>query len=198
MPENSDIGTIVGTLSTIDEDTNQEDMVYSIIENQYFNVIGRDIVSKLVFNYESDPKNYVISITSVGSHSITKDITINITDVNEPPTDITISNRGFPENSDIGTIIGTFAHNDPDNNDIITYTCSDTFNFEIDGNQLKSKRYLDYETQPYFLIDITATDSHGLSFQKQFNIFLTDTFDDFTIESNTITNTAVSQFVTEN
>lgn len=46
----------------------------------------------------------------------------SIIDGNDPPTDISLSPSSIPENSAVGTIVGTFATTDPNVGDQHAYT----------------------------------------------------------------------------
>ena len=115
------------------------------------------MLSKVQFDYETT-QSYNITITaSDGSLNSTQNFTIQVVDVNEVPTNITLSSTTIDENAAIGTVIADLSCNDPEG-DNITYTVNDTTNFEISGSQLLSKVQFDYETTQSYNISITASD----------------------------------------
>ncbi len=103
---------------------------------------------------------------------------------NNPPTDIDLSSSNLEENVSESTVIGTFSTTDDDDGDTHTYSLvagngtNDAGNgsFSIDGDQLKSatSTSFDYETQNEFHIYIRTTDLAGASFEKTFQIDITD------------------------
>ena len=124
----------------------------------------------------------------------TQDLTIEITDVNDVPTDITLSNDTINENIAIGTLVGTLTtmdEDDPLGNGTYTYTLGDTHKdtFEILGNELKTKIPLNFETQSSYVIQITTDDGQGGIYDTTFVISVKDVNDaptDITLSNDTI------------
>lgn len=100
--------------------------------------------------------------------------TINVTAVNDAPTDITLDNLTVPENAH-GAVIGNLATSDVDTGDSHGYTVNDA-RFEVVGSQLKLKAStaLDFEAEPTVSLTVTSTDSAGLSIQKALVITVTN------------------------
>ncbi len=98
----------------------------------------------------------------------------------QAPTDITLSNNLIPENESSGTTIGTLSTMDPDS-DSFTYSLvsgegdSDNDKFSIFSSFLLSKEVFDYETQNTFSIRIASTDDTYESFEKVFEIQVSNT-----------------------
>ena len=178
--ENVAIGTLIGTLTTIDEDQN---------ENHRYELSGMDSASFRIaennrlethapFDYETKT-NYVITITTTddGDSSWTQSFTITIKDVNEKPTKIILSNNIIAKNSDVGTLIGILSTMDPDNNDSYVYTInaplSDTF--QIVDDQLKTKIFLNHEIKLSYTISITTQDNGGNTLTENFIITIDNT-----------------------
>jgi Ca2+-binding RTX toxin-like protein len=136
-------------------------------------------------NYEapadSGPNNvYDITVTaSDGSLSSSpKAVAITVTNVNEAPTDLTLTSSGILENSPAGTVIGTLAATDPDALSSFTYALvagngtndADNSLVVIEGNQVKVKSdaVIDFETNPTLNLNIQVTDNGnpGLNYTK--------------------------------
>ncbi|MBC6480462.1 MAG: cadherin repeat domain-containing protein [Hormoscilla sp. GM7CHS1pb] len=90
-----------------------------------------------------------------------KDVTFNINNVNEGPTDINLSNNSIDENVAANTVVGTFSTTDPDTGDnTFTYQLiagtGDTDNaaFTIVGDQLRINSSPDFETQSSYSIRV--------------------------------------------
>ena len=180
--ENSDIGTTIGTFSTTDQDTN-ESFTYSLVsgngdtDNSDFTISGSDLLSNKVFDYE-DKDSYSIRVQTTDNNGATfqKQFTINITNQNDTPTDISLSNNSINENSIIGTQIGKFSTNDQDTDDSFTYKLvsgdGDTNNsdFIIIGKKLFSNKVFNYEEKNSYSIRVKASDNNSGTFKKKFTI----------------------------
>ena len=98
----------------------------------------------------------------------------------QAPTDITLSNNLIPENESSGTIIGVLSSEDPDS-DSFTYSLvsgegdSDNDKFSIFSSFLLSKEVFNYQTQNTFSIRIASTDDTYESFEKVFEIQVSNT-----------------------
>ncbi len=75
-----------------------------------------------------------------------------MTNVNEAPTNISLSNLNFAESLPAGSVVGTLGATDADGPSPITFAFitstnpNDNADFEIVGNQLRTRREFDYET----------------------------------------------------
>jgi hypothetical protein len=105
---------------------------------------------------------------------------VNIANVNETPTNLTLSNSSIAENSAIATVIGNLSSTDPDTGNTFTYSLvtgigsTDNSLFTIQNNQLKSNTSLNFETKNSYSIRVKTTDQGGLSFEKPLTINITD------------------------
>jgi hypothetical protein len=105
---------------------------------------------------------------------------ITITNVNETPTNISLSSSSISENIPTGTTVGTLSTTDVDSGDTFTYSLYDTLNypdnssFTITGTSLKSAVVFDYETQSSYSIRVRSTDAGGLTFTKTITITITN------------------------
>lgn len=146
IAENNEIGAVIGTFSTTDQDagdtftyTLTETIGGSELDNASFSIDGANLIANVVFDYEAK-STYYIHVRSTdqgglwtgqeaslppGPSDIGWRFTITVTDVseNQAPTDISLSNnakaeRNFPPD----TPIGQFSTTDPDVGDTFTYT----------------------------------------------------------------------------
>lgn len=182
--ENQSIGTAVGTFSTTDPDVG-DTFTYSLVagtgstDNGSFAVVGNTLKSARSFDYETKA-SYFIRVRSMDQQTLffEKQFTITITNVNEPPTDITLSNQTIMEKQPIGTLVGSFSSIDPDVGDTFTYTLvsgtgsTDNAMFSIVGGDLKSTTSFNYAAKNSYSIRIRSTDAGGLYFEKQFTILV--------------------------
>ena len=117
------------------------------------------------------------------SFAVNQSFTIYVTNVNEAPTSIFLSNRLIPENSPLGTVVGLINVTDPDEAFVPqNITCglrNDAGGrFTVSGLTLRvmNSRMLNYEAPdgPDFLLDIECQDQGGETTQQQFTVELTD------------------------
>ncbi len=186
VAENQPTGTAVGTLSTTDPDTGNT-FTYSLVsgtgstDNGSFTISGNTLQTAATFNYESR-NSYSIRIRSTdqGSLYTEKAFTINVTNVNEQPTDISLSNNSVAENQPTGTAVGTLSTTDPDTGNTFTYSLvsgtgsTDNGSFTISGNTLQTAATFNYESKNSYSIRIRSTDQGSLYTEKAFTINVTN------------------------
>ena len=106
-------------------------------------------------------------------------VTATITDNDNPPTDISLTNTAIDENEPANSLVGNFNSIDPDGGGF-SYTLvggtGDTHNddFTIGGNHLRLKPMPDYETRSSYSIRVRTTDFSGLTYDKPFTITVND------------------------
>ena len=164
IDENLVVGTLVGTLSTKDQDImSASDMHgYSLAiggDNGFFSISGNQLLTTQSFDFETT-ESYTITVTTTdtggslggGGLQFEKEMVISVNDVNDPPEAIEFATQpAFNENLPIGTSMGTFTTTDEDEVDTHTYTLvsgdgdSDNVFFEIVGNEILTTDILNYE-----------------------------------------------------
>jgi hypothetical protein len=185
--ENSLASSVIGTLSTADPDTNNT-FTYSLvtgtgdIDNTVFSVAGNQLKINTSPDFEAKSSYSVrVRTTDQGGLSYDQAFTVSITNLNEAPTDIALSITSIPENTPIGTIIGTLSATDPDQNDTQQYSlvpgtgATDNVAFAIVGNQLQLQTTPNFATHPSYSIRVKATDAGGLSTEKVLSLTVLDT-----------------------
>jgi hypothetical protein len=188
MPENQPVGTTVGTFSTTDPDSG-DSHTYTLVagtgadDNAAFTIdASGNLKTAAEFDFEAK-SSYSIRVRSTdsGGQSFEKVFTISVTNVNEAPTNIGLSNASVPENQPVGTTVGTFSTTDPDSGDSHTYTlvagtgADDNAAFTIDASgNLKTAAVFDFEAKSSYSIRVRSTDSGGQSFEKVFTISVTN------------------------
>jgi uncharacterized protein YjdB len=195
VDENSPIDTAVGKLTPTDPDKINS-FTYSLVsgegdtDNSKFAIQNDTLKTAAIFDYETKNSYKVrIRVVDNGGLSYEKAFTININDVNEPITDVLLSNSDVLEKSTLKTSIGSFTSIDPDANETSTYSFvsgkgdTDNSSFLIEGNTLKTAADLDYDTKNSYSIRVKATDSKGNAFEKQFTV---------NVKHSVLTNLAVS------
>jgi len=185
--ENTATGTTIGTFSTSDVDGG-DTFTYSLVagtgdnDNASFSIDGSSLKNAVVFNYEAkSPSTYSIRVrtTDAGGLYYDSTFTITITNVNEAPTDISLSSASISENVPTGTTIGTFSATDQEGG-AMTFALHDTVNypdnssFTITSGVLKSAVVFNYEAKSSYSIRVRVTDSTSLTFDKTITISITD------------------------
>ncbi|MDD1428933.1 cadherin domain-containing protein, partial [Dolichospermum sp. ST_sed9] len=186
VAENQIIGTVVGNVTSTDPDTGNT-FTYSLVtgdgatDNSLFTITGNQLKTNAVFDFETkNSYNIRVKTTDQGGLSFEKQLTIGVSNVNETPTNLTLSNSTVAENQIIGTVVGNLTNTDPDTGNTFTYSlvtgdgATDNSFFTITGNQLKTNAVFDYETKNSYSVRLRTTDEGGLSFDKQLNISVTD------------------------
>lgn len=169
------VGAVVGMLATTDPDVG-DTHTYKVDDNR-FEVVGNQLQLKsgVSLDFEDDSSIVVnVTTTDQGGLSYSDSFFINVKNVSEAPTDITLNPFQVDEN-EFGAIVGTLTTADDDAGDKHTYTVDDG-RFEIIGNQLWliDEEALNYENEPTVTLNITSTDGQNNSFTKAITVNVRD------------------------
>ncbi|WP_372756346.1 cadherin domain-containing protein, partial [Labilibaculum sp.] len=168
------IGTEVGTLTAIDEDSDQS-FTYAITENDNFEISEDKLVTKTSLDFETpDSYSVEITVTDQGGLTYAESLSITITDANDAPTAIQLSNATIAENSAIGTEVGTLTATDVDADQTFTYTLSENKYFETNGDQIVSKDEFNFEDHISYSVKVIVSDQDGLIYDDMFTLHVTD------------------------
>ena len=115
VPENAPIGTIVGTLTTLDPDDG-DTFIYAFVEDSspekhsLFVIIGTEVLTAAAFDFEAN-SDYRLEVrgTDAGGLYAENAFTIQIGDVPEGPTGLTISNATVAEKQEAPRVVGRLA-----------------------------------------------------------------------------------------
>ena len=148
-----------------------------MVNNDTFTIDNDTLKTNRELDFEG--KNiYTIQITTNDGKGgiFTKEFDIKVGDINEKPTDITLSDSTISENLSVGTTIGTLRTIDPDDptqdSTYIYMVNNDTFT--IDNDTLKTNKELNFEGKNIYTIQITTNDGKERSFTKEFDIKVED------------------------
>ncbi|MFM7859005.1 MAG: cadherin repeat domain-containing protein, partial [Flammeovirgaceae bacterium] len=120
IPENVAANSLIGNFASTDPDSGNT-FTYSLVagtgstDNASFAIANNEL--RIVNSPDFETKNsYSIRVrtTDQGGLSFEKAFTVNITDANEAPTALVLSNNTTPENVAANSLIGTFTSTDPD------------------------------------------------------------------------------------
>ncbi len=189
IPENLPPNSTVSVLDAIDPDPNDTHTFLLVsgagsTHNNLFTIQGADLRAIAPFDFETAvPLSVRIRATDPSGASYEGNLSFSVSNVNEVPTNISISGSGITENQPAGVVISSFTTIDVDAGDAHTYSLvsgpgsSGNTSFTINNGQLLSATSLDFEANPTLSIRVRSTDSGGLNMEKNFTITVTDAND---------------------
>jgi len=178
IQENSPTNQYVGWIDTRDPDGNPAPTL-SLVNDAggRFKINGTNLVvndaSKIDFESNTS-HNVKIRATDAGGKFLDKTFTIKVTNANEAPTNINLSNAFIAMPAANGAVVGNLTASDPDAGATFQYILSNNAGgkFQITGNQLKitTSQSFKGDPQPSYDIKILVLDQFGQSFEKAFKI----------------------------
>jgi subtilisin-like proprotein convertase family protein/subtilisin family serine protease len=187
IEENRPLLTQVGTMSTTDPNRADTSFTYSLVagsgstNNSEFSISGNRLLANAIFDFESaTTKSIRVRTRDAGGLTFERAITINIVDVNEGGTQVSLSGATLPENQQPNVLIGTISTNDPDAGDVILYqldnslTSHDNGLFRIVGDKLYSAVTFDFESRSSYQIRIRTLDKLEAGLSQDFSISLSN------------------------
>ncbi len=120
-------------------------------------------------------------------------ISVRVTNINEAPTDLSLSANRVAEHAAAGTVVGTVTSRDPDTRDTKTYSLTDSAGgrFAIHRSTgvmtVADGSLLDYESATSHRVTVRVTDRGGQSYEEAVTINLTNVNDAPTGADATIT-----------
>ncbi|MEY4178424.1 MAG: hypothetical protein RLY70_1998 [Planctomycetota bacterium] len=182
IAENAGANALVGNFAATDPDAGSQ-FTYKLVtgegstDNRLFKLAGNQLRAANSLNFEAKSGFTIrVAATDLGGLAFVKSFTITATNVNETPTNLTLSKLAVAENAGADAVVGQFATTDPDMADTFTYTLvagtgsTDNAVFNILGNQLRAAASLDFETKSSYLVRVRTTDAGGLFVEKSFKI----------------------------
>lgn len=185
IAENLPIATLIGTLSVVDADLADTHTLTLVAgagstDNALVSIVGNTLQTNASYNFEQQDSLFIrIQAADPFNATYTKTFVIVVTDVNEAPTDITLSNDSIQEGHAPGTYVGSFSTTDEDLLSTHTYSLvtgtGDTDNglFAINTNSLVTAATFSFTNQTYS-IRVRTTDVGSLLYEKIFLITVTD------------------------
>ena len=186
VAENTGAGQAIGDPITADDDDTVGTPTYTLegADASSFAIDGSNgqLKTSAALNYEGPKNEYNVTVRvndGVNAED-TVAVTINVTDVNEPPAFASATEtRAVAENTATDTEFGAaVTATDPDSGDSITYsldgTDKDSFAIGSSSATLKTKAALDHETRNSYTVTVKATDGNNLSGTTTVTISVTD------------------------
>ena len=161
VPENSP-GGVLGLLEVIDSDSGD---VHSVtITDSRFSLSGLELSLAPTVSLDFETQSAIqlaVTIVDAAGASVTTDVLIGVTDLNEAPFDLVLDSSAVAADTP-GALVGTVAVSDPDAGDSHVFTVDDP-RFEVVGSELRLLAGEQLAAGEEAAIVITATDSGGLS-----------------------------------
>ncbi len=185
IKEGLPIGSVVGQLSTTDEDFNSTH-TYSLVtgtgdtDNGLFTINSNSLTTAATYSFTNQTYSIRIRTTDNGSLFYEKICLITVQDSNYVPTDIIASITSFDENIAIGTPVSTLTTVDNDSQDTHTLTLvsgtgsTDNSYFKFVGNVLQTDSAINFEQKNIFYIRVKSTDPGNASVVKTFTLNAND------------------------
>jgi len=182
--ENEAVNSIVGELSASDQDVGSQ---FSFLlasgpgdtDNDLFVLDSTNLRALQPFNYEQQSQYSIRLQVSDGLLTYEKALTVRVDDVNEAPTEITISDSEINENSGADAEVATLDASSPDFNDTFVYQlvdgvgAEDNDAFYVDGATLRARGSFDYEQRFSYSVRLRVVDG-AFTFEQSFNIQVVD------------------------
>jgi hypothetical protein len=168
----NEVGATIGAVTVTDQDAN--DTHTFVVSDNRFEIAAGQLKLKAgqSLDFEATPSIRLdITATDAGGLNLTKPFTITVTNVNEVPTAIILTNAEAQENTP-GVVIGQLAVTDEDVGDAHSLTVMHD-DFELDGDllRLKEGRSFRYdENDSTIIVPVKAVDAGGLSYTEQIAI----------------------------
>ncbi|MFD0461259.1 hypothetical protein ACFQY9_04495 [Microvirga aerilata] len=187
IAENTEGQVRIGTLSI--QDRPDETFIFTL-DSELFEVVpdgegsyGLCLKSGVTLDFESDPQfELAITVTDGAGDPVEVDpVIVDVTDVNEAPTDIAILGGSVADNADLGTLVATLQGEDPDEGDALTYTFVKSGQdhteqshamFEIVGDEIQVKGDLSVGTHSLW-VKVTDSGNPALSYVQEITLTVT-------------------------
>lgn len=215
--ENSPSGTVVGSITAVDQDQGQT-LTYSITGGNTNNAFAINsatgqirVLTQAALDFETTPVfNLQVTVVDNGSPQQfrTANVTINVLDRNENVPVIAPQTFTIAENSALNTVVGTVVASDADPGQTLTYAIisGNTNNaFKINAStgqiQVNNPAALNFETIKSFALIVRVTDNGTpvFSAQNTVTVNLTNVNEfpivndqTFTVPENTVNGNAVA------
>ena len=202
IQENPTNGRTLTTFGVVDDD---QSGTYAVTLTPTYGLVVNNlrlIVSdSSLLNYEAYSTHRVTTSLRLtdGPFSLTRQLTLQLADTNEPPTGITLSSTSVHEHSSVNTVIGSLAATDPDLNDTHVFTLLSGLQsnlVRIDRTSLIVNVDIDHETYSSFSIMVRVADKGALTFTQTLTISVINENEapmNFTFTANSMYECSTSQ-----
>ncbi len=183
ISDHQQAGSFMGEFSTVDPDLNDAH-VYTLVtgtgdtDNAQFYIQNDTLYNVFQLDYTLQSVYFIRArSTDLGGLFIENTFTLNVSNINDAPSDILINNYTIDENMPVGTSIGTLTVIDNDLADTHTLTIEpglDSASVTIVGNVLYSNASYNFELKDSIFVNIRATDPYAAYYVKTFTVVVND------------------------
>ncbi|MEO9802403.1 MAG: cadherin domain-containing protein [Reichenbachiella sp.] len=152
-------------------------------DDRFYSVTSGSYITGTPLSQEIGNVNVVVEVTDGTGNVVTETSMIEVINVNDAPTALSLSNNTIDEFLLSGTSVGTLTTTDEDANDTFTYSLiagtgdTDNASFAIDGDQLVSTEIFNFDTKTNYSVRVETADSEGEKIEEQFTITINDVSD---------------------
>ena len=181
-PETTPLFGLVGAFSQLGDPDQNESHTFRLLDDAQgrFVLEGNQLRTSSLLDHETHPLlALTVEVKDRAGLTATSTILLHVWDRNEPPLGATLTPSLVPENTPLGTTVGSLsAFGDPDLNDLHTFLIvGGDPSFALDGPLLKVASRLDFETNPVRTVRVRVTDRGGLFTEVPVTVFVEDTND---------------------
>jgi len=186
VAENQPAGTLVGALSGTDPDAG-DTLTFALVagagstDNASVAIAATALRTTKPLDFEAKPVlSLRVRVSDSKGATFERQITIGVTNANDPPADIGLTSSSIAENQPAGSTVGALSASDADPLDthmfaLVTGTGdTDNAQFAIAGTMLQTAASFNLEAKGSYSIRVRATDSAGGTFEKQLTITVTN------------------------
>ena len=174
VPENTLSGVQVAVLNSADPDE-MDSHTYHLVSgdgdqhNDYFALSDDRLLVAVPFDFEAQATCLILlESRDAAGQAYRQPTTITVEDVNEAPTDITLSQSTIREGFPVGEVVADLQAEDEDAQETHTYQLiAGKETFAIQGDQLLLLVPVNYEQQNAFFATVEVTDKGGLTYRKR-------------------------------
>ena len=186
VDENSAAGTLVATLTAADTDAG-DSHTFAITNDPsgFFEIVGNEVrvAAGANIDFETDQTHDItVQATDSGGNTYSEVITLTVNDVNEAPSDITLTGGAVDEGAAAGTTVATLSTVDADAGDSHTYAITNDPSgfFEIVGNEVRvaAGANIDFEADQSHDITVQTTDAGGNTYSEVITLTVNDLTDE--------------------
>lgn len=178
--ENEPAGTEVGRLSATDPDRGDV-LTWTLLEtgdHDDFTLDGDRLLTAAPLDHEeAATRTLRVAVTDAAGLSQEREFSVDVTDVNEAPTALTLTRDVVAENAPADTLVGRFEVVDVDAGPPYRFEIlpgDDAALFAVDGDALRTVAPLDHEEAPVRSVRVRVTDTDGLTLTRTLRVHVAD------------------------
>ncbi len=185
VEEEQPAGTQAGTLVAQGDPDGDETHTHTLVfgdgdeDNARFVIEDNILRTAQVLNFEAGEHPFHIRVRTEDSGGLAheEELTVRLGDINDPPTDISLTGDRADERMPAGTTVGILGATDPDDPEgtgpyeyELTGDCPDNEYFTVTDGILATAAIFDYGTRENYTVCVSVTDDDGGELTEEFGI----------------------------